>query len=43
MRRVKGLVVYESTQSGSTSLSARIVGRNRMQHLERRTALCEGD
>lgn len=37
------LVVYGSIQSGSTSLWARIADRNKMQHLERKTALCEGD
>ena len=40
---MKALVVYGSIQSGSTSLWAKIADRNKMQHLERKTALCEGD
>lgn len=37
------LVVYGSIQSDSMSLWARIADRNKMQHLERKTTLCEGN
>lgn len=37
------IVVYGSIQSDLMSLWARIADRNKMQHLEQKTTLCEGN